>query len=1526
MANTKDFNINSPQKGLVTDLHENLVAKELWTHARNAQMNSHLGQTLFIQNEPSNKHCVDFPYTPIGFIRLLDERWAVFSTDDVSSEIGIFNEKNCSYETLINTSCLGFKKTNPIMGISQEQEGCSETIYWTDNLNPRRFLELNNIPYKYTIKDDTCETKVFTTEVDCEELLLEPTLSIPTITPRLAVSGNLKNGVYQFAIAYTIDNVRVTEFFSVSKPVRVWSHENKGQSVEITLDDLDRDFDEYELAVIFTENESSAYKSLGFYSTATNNILISSVSRSEYTQLDLRDILTRRPRYPYAELVESNDTFALWANVTTRTELNYQPQAMNIDSEYIVYRVPEDYYAKGGIEVGYERDEVYAFGIQWLYKNGSWSPVYHIAGRKAEGDETELAAGNDVYEYLIQDPTCPIEKTLQVWEVENTAGQPIPINATEVCSEKIIAKGKLAYWQSTELYPDSSVYGDAKCTPIRHIKMPDNRIVSNHSNDGRYINILGVRFSNIERPKDLDGNYVEDIVGYRIVRGDRKNDRSVIAKGLVSNVRSYNETDGSEVYYTNYPYNDLRADSFLSSKQTQGKAGGERNYAALTEFKQDRLNFYGPHPLFSNTSLGDELRIYTEEIADVKGKFEEVYRHPKQKLLTQFDLYFALILGALDGYYSQQGKKCTTIVENHTVTLGSIQTPSGPTPPQSITVNRTKQDQACDDALNFTSTLTVNNRQARAAERVLRTLARVGIFAYFTLQTAQKVLDIISNFNGWQDYSLQYNSVGSFNRSIEVPKDHRRRHIDYYQYIRDGINTVEGIKYNNYKRETSVYLRLNQDVKVPETIDNSRSTLSELGICDNKSQQVSTTASMYHVGVKRKVPNQYGSLSGIRYYDTGFMDTSLVDINPEGISTISYRTDNIFGGDTFINKLGIKRSHHFFSLFLHDTQDGYILDYRNYRNVGYPRYWMDSSPYDLSGFISLSPNMNRTPANKHNLDCGGDTKNGVSVVKNRYFYLFNSGVLDFFVESDFNLDLRDWRLDEPTFYTREYSDISSLFRSDKIQNREEFLYDRTFSKELTENLLVPQKATFDPEIAEKCETNIKNRVIYSMFDNWRAYLALNFYDFPTIDFGQLTAMKSIDNQQIMFLFDKSSPYVTIGRDELQLGSGSKITIGDGGLFSRPPRPIAYTEDHYGNSQSKWAFNTTQFGVFYPSQRQGRIFKYTGKLEEITQNGMHFWFKNYLPSKLLEQFPDYPHKDNPVIGVSLLSSFDNTNEIYYLCKKDYSVKENYKADITYSVDDDQFLLGTKRISLGDPKYFDDASWTISFNPKTNTFVSYHDWHPDWTLQSENKFFTVKDNVAWIHNKRYDSFCNFYGTSYPFELEYVINNGMNVEVLGSLEYNLEVGKYYNEGRDFHQVLDANFDDLIVSNNEQCSGLRKLVLQSKKDLSQFFNYPRVDLANDRIFILYNKEEQKHRIDQFTDVVKDRGEFTLKNFPIWHTEPNGYIRNLNNQALQLNKPVQHQKKFRSLWHKVFLRKLVSEDKKYIFKFATAKETVSAR
>lgn len=1551
----QEIKTNTPTKGLVTDLHENYISPEVWTYARNAVTNSHLGQIQFLQSEPSTIKCTDLPYQPIGFIRLLKNKWAVFMTDEGENhEIGIFDESNCTYSKLVNDPCLGFKYSNPIRGASKENFDCSESIYWTDTLNPRRYMNLSKIPYLYELDDDACVTKKYSDRLDCDSLLIEKNITVPILTVNEAGGGSLDNGTYQFGIAYAINNSRVTEYYSITFPYRIWSHNNAGKSLVVNFQNLDRDYPQFELILIHKSKQVTSYKSLGYYSTGQQGVSVSNIDKAE--ELDAEEVLAIRPRYTYADNVESNDQYLLFSGVRSKPLLDYQKMAMQIVPKYVVYQALDGYY-RNGTKVGYMRDEVYAFAIQWLYKDGQWSDAFHIPAQKDPKAKTP-ASGKDVYEFYIQKKNGEPEKEIYIWRVSNTASSAVPILQQSNRDEKIIAEGNMGYYESTDLYPDNvEMFGEDACTPIRFPKMPDNTKIHHHSQDGKYIYILGAKFENIQHPKNRDGSYVSDIVGYRIVRADRRGNKSVQAKGLFSNVRSYIETNGTEVLYSNYGVNDLRPDNFISSKQTYVNNNSERDFVPLSDYKTDQFNFYSPDTAFGHIGLGNEVKFYTEEIAQVQGFFEDVYKHPKAKLLTQFDLYFALVIGAIDGFLSTRGKRCVTnIVRKSPVTadLEASISLTGTLPPiavsgigagstvatqlaitdRNIKLRDNRQmEQICDDIVTGINSQAYKDIPAKYIVKALQTLLKAGMFVYFALQTAQDVLDTIRNLSPWRQYAKQYNSHAFFNGYKYMPKDNTRRSIEYYQYMFDSINTVEGKSFNNFKREESVFIRVNDSIKEPSTLDNSRQTMADFKICDDPSKKVNSTGVMYYGAIKTQILNQYGQLDSIEYLDTG----SYFPVTTPTTRDLSYDSPEVFGGDTFITRMTQRRSQHFFSQTVTDVPEGYVIDYRQYRNVGYPRYWIDTSPFDMSNFVSLSPKQSNTPRVKHNTSScvGGVRARNISVVGDQYFFTSHNTVIDFFVESEYNLEYRDWKYDAPSFYSNSSSNLTQLFRSDNIEKEEEYIYDLSLSEGLLENTILQQRLDFSSINNLTCETYLKNRVIYSQMaskdqkaDNWLVNLSENIYDFPMSEFGQLTSMQAVDNQQIMFLFDKASPYITVGRDELQMdGSGRTITLGDAGLFAREPRPISYTDFHYGNCQSKWAFANTQFGSFYPSQRQGRLFGFNGKnLEEISRNGMHYWFKNYMPSFTLKQFPTFKHPDNPIKGVALVSSFDPTDERYYVSKIDYSVLPLYQDKIKYNEEKDQFELNDRRIEFKDPEYFEDASWTISYSPKDQAFVSWHDWVPQFSLQGETHFMTVKKNAIWKHNENSGSFCNYYGEDKPFSLEFVVNNGQNVEMLRSVEYFLEVGKYFNNGRDFHMILDDNFDSMIISNNEQTSGPLGLVMQSKKDMSQLLGWPKYDAPNERQLVLYNKSEQKYRVNQFSDITNDRGEFSGRNYPLWITPANGYTKEVNMKAINFQKPVQLRKKFRNVWQKVMLTKQNLKEKKYIFKIANSKQLNSPR
>ena len=116
----------------------------------------------------------------------------------------------------------------------------------------------------------------------------------------------------------------------------------------------------------------------------------------------------------------------------------------------------------------------------------------------------------------------------------------------------------------------------------------------------------------------------------------------------------------------------------------------------------------------------------------------------------------------------------------------------------------------------------------------------------------------------------------------------------------------------------------------------------------------------------------------------------------------------------------------------------------------------------------------------------------------------------------------------------------------------------------------------------------------------------------------------------------------------------------------------------------------------------------------------------------------------------------------------------------------------------------------------------------------------------------------------------------------------------------------------------------LNPKEDPINILDYPIVG-AND-IKVLYSKEEQKYRVNQFWDITNDRGEFTNSEQAIFFTQLNGYIRDLNVGNLNYNKDETQRKKFRHYYNKFILRRRSSGNRKMLLKVSNSKLNLSFR
>jgi len=327
---------------------------------------------------------------------------------------------------------------------------------------------------------------------------------------------------------------------------------------------------------------------------------------------------------------------------------------------------------------------------------------------------------------------------------------------------------------------------------------------------------------------------------------------------------------------------------------------------------------------------------------------------------------------------------------------------------------------------------------------------------YYGALGIQSSLEAIYAFSPYRDYALQVNSHGFYNNSLPITsKGNRRRAIsdNAGRYIDPFVQAyVDDLKINNLFRNKFVAVKLQSNIVEPHINvgntsikDNSRVRLHDLNKHDDPTNDVYTrTTSAYYGAIKLSYENQYGQLDSIVQIP---IESCVFKTQPDGNR---YRTGVIFGGDIYINRYTEKNPYFFFNQWLLGENNGTDYNYKNYINGPFPRYWANLERFDLNDF-TIKLNLRNglqltTPSDFHHLD-RASSKTGVFVLKRAFFYLFNNGVRDFFVESEINLAFRDYGelLHEKHFEPEGYSDYNEMFRSDIITMGNYYKYDFSLS-------------------------------------------------------------------------------------------------------------------------------------------------------------------------------------------------------------------------------------------------------------------------------------------------------------------------------------------------------------------------------------------------------------------------------------------------------------------------------------------------
>ena len=193
--------INTLTAGLVKDTSPLAQKEGTYTFALNAILESNEGDYPFITNELGNLAQGTLPSTSkvIGKCLTDTDTLILFLVTSTTSIIGEYKPQTNSFVTLVSSIDLNFSASYPIKALFRIRKGCIRTIYFTDNNNPYRIIDIDDLGQ-------------YGSPINVNLLNLSRNFQVPTLNLSSVQDsgGSLKLGTYVFYIQYLDEDLNET--------------------------------------------------------------------------------------------------------------------------------------------------------------------------------------------------------------------------------------------------------------------------------------------------------------------------------------------------------------------------------------------------------------------------------------------------------------------------------------------------------------------------------------------------------------------------------------------------------------------------------------------------------------------------------------------------------------------------------------------------------------------------------------------------------------------------------------------------------------------------------------------------------------------------------------------------------------------------------------------------------------------------------------------------------------------------------------------------------------------------------------------------------------------------------------------------------------------------------------------------------------------------------------------------------------------------------------------------------------------
>lgn len=1023
-------------------------------------------------------------------------------------------------------------------------------------------------------------------------------------------------------------------------------------------------------------------------------------------------------------------------------------------------------------------------------------------------------------------------------------------------------------------------------TPIRHFKAPDNKVSPHQDGAGKYFgakNIIypmGLWIDNdvINSMLDIAASnslitqeFRNKIVGYEIFRGDRRMNKSIIAKGIAFDMLNYKDGD-SRIWQTqNYPFNDLHEDRLHDGGSGNKVEPFNRNVGEYG----NQLTFLSPDTFFNRPAItgATELKLEAFLAGETKGNFSDVDDYPKMTILSESAFGLANTLATVEMILETLLKTLDLAAsdsEVYRVELGLASSAN----PAGIAFHVTRMITGTAELL-----ITLPDRIGKAASEWVQ--------IFYTNGTPENYASLYAGEAKYENHVSLDSLAGQALRPIA--------HAHYLLGENYEVNGVgfQDIRINNSQRDRVLYLNLGKYKNGANPIedifldymnlapdftgaqfdyDDSRYSASDVDRCDGIITRGITgkNAMSPYISIKNYVPDQYGDIDDVHWMNTGYC----------GDLTKSNKCDVIFGGDVYISRYSHKRKFKFFDTDIWNAPSLTAFNHSEYYNLVKPRFFVDYNKTRMDGLINPYP----TIRSEYRFDC--NEVDGFYIDGKSKFYLYYFGYVHFLVESEINCNFRYGQNEKELNIYENCGDVVKWSQPKNVS----FVADNFSGGYRADVFSIDEQIESDAASSNgtkilsikynKQETqalgNLDDRVIRSEQDNnkkgygdpYTVYKPLNYKDFGK-QYGNFYGMESLSDMRVMFRFENG--FVILNSNSTIEGTMENFELGQGDIFKNKATISFQSDLGYGGTQHR-AFLNTPFGSFWTDAKRGNIHYFTneGAHEEISSLDTFNWFKQNLPFQILKDFPNLPDSvlDNTRLGLGITMGYDARYQRIFITKRDARVKSQYKGNINYVENDilkgfwlDPVQWGDsgKEVFPNDSEYFDNYSWTRAYSPPTKSWLSFYSFKPDYYIDHYTYFQTgFMQGGLWSHLLTNKSYQVYYGTRYPFKLITALEEKYVNRLLQHYDYWLDVRRYHDE-IDYASLPEKNMDYACIFNRDSNTGKLVLVNRLENNFFQDFEYPKFN--TDNVEILSSWTENKWSINNLYDLIKNKN----SNVPIW-------------------------------------------------------------